>query len=29
VATVRSETRDQSGEVVQVLVSKIIVPRRV
>jgi len=28
VATVRSETRDQSGEVVQVLVSKILVPRR-
>jgi acyl dehydratase len=29
VATVRSETRDQFGEVVQVLVSKLVVPRRV
>jgi acyl dehydratase len=28
VATVRSETRDQSGEVVQVLVAKLVVPRR-
>src|SRR5262245_16888182 len=28
VATVRSETRNQSGEVVQVLVAKLIVPRR-
>ena len=28
VVTVRSETRDQSGEVVQVLVAKLIVPRR-
>lgn len=26
--TVRSETRDQSGEVVQVLVAKLVVPRR-
>jgi hypothetical protein len=29
VATVRSETRDQAGEVVQVLVAKLVVPRRV
>jgi acyl dehydratase len=29
VATVRSETRDQVGEVVQVLVAKLVVPRRV
>jgi acyl dehydratase len=28
VATVRSETRNQSGEVVQVLVAKLVVPRR-
>jgi acyl dehydratase len=28
VATVRSETRDQVGEVVQVLVAKLVVPRR-
>jgi acyl dehydratase len=28
VATVRSETRDQAGEVVQVLVAKLVVPRR-
>jgi acyl dehydratase len=28
VATVRSETRDQIGEVVQVLVAKLVVPRR-
>jgi acyl dehydratase len=28
VATVRSETRDQFGEVVQVLVAKLVVPRR-
>lgn len=28
VATVRSETRDQLGEVVQVLVAKLVVPRR-
>jgi acyl dehydratase len=28
VATVRSETRDQLGEVVQVLVAKVLVPRR-
>src|SRR5262245_30967080 len=27
-ATVRSETRDQSGVVVQVLVAKVVVPRR-
>jgi acyl dehydratase len=27
-ATVRSETKDQSGETVQVLVSKLVVPRR-
>jgi acyl dehydratase len=29
VVTVRSETRDQLGEVVQVLVAKLIVPRRI
>jgi acyl dehydratase len=29
VVTVRSETRDRSGEVVQVLVAKLVVPRRV
>jgi acyl dehydratase len=29
VATVRSETRDQFGEVVQVLVAKLAVPRRI
>jgi acyl dehydratase len=28
IATVRSETRDQLGEVVQVLVAKLVVPRR-
>jgi len=28
VATVRSETRDQFGEVVQVLVAKLVVPRK-
>jgi acyl dehydratase len=28
VATVRSETRNQFGEVVQVLVAKLIVPRK-
>ena len=28
IATVRSETRNQSGDVVQVLVAKLIVPRR-
>lgn len=28
VATVRSETRDQFGEVVQVLVAKLVVPTR-
>ena len=28
VVTVRSETRDQLGEVVQVLVAKLVVPRR-
>ena len=27
-ATVRSETRNQLGEIVQVLVSKLVVPRR-
>ena len=27
-ATVRSETRDQFGEVVQVLIAKLVVPRR-
>jgi acyl dehydratase len=29
VVTVRSETRDQLGEVVQVLVARLVVPRRV
>ena len=29
VVTVRSETRDQLGEVVQVLVAKLVVPRRI
>jgi acyl dehydratase len=29
VATVRSETRDQFGEVVQVLVAKLVVPRKI
>ena len=29
VVTVRSETRDQFGEVVQVLVAKLVVPRRI
>ena len=29
VVTVRSETRDQLGEVVQVLVATLVVPRRV
>jgi acyl dehydratase len=29
VITVRSETRDQSGEVVQVLVARLVVPRTV
>jgi acyl dehydratase len=28
IATVRSETKDQHGEVVQVLVSKLVAPRR-
>ena len=28
IATVRSETRDQSGEIVQVLTAKLVVPRR-
>jgi acyl dehydratase len=28
VATIRSETRDQHGEVVQVLIAKLVVPRR-
>ena len=28
VATIRSETRNQNGEIVQVLVAKLIVPRR-
>ncbi len=28
IVTVRSETRNQSGEVVQVLTSKLVVPRR-
>jgi len=28
IATVRSETRNQSGDIVQVLVAKLIVPRR-
>ena len=27
-ATVRSETRDQFGDVVQVLAAKLVVPRR-
>jgi acyl dehydratase len=27
-ATVRSETRDQDGEIVQVLIAKLVVPRR-
>jgi acyl dehydratase len=27
-ATVRSETRNQLGEIVQVLVAKLVVPRR-
>src|SRR5262249_7430803 len=27
-ATVRSETRNQSGEIVQVLIAKLVVPRR-
>jgi hypothetical protein len=28
VATVRSETRNQFGEIVQVLIAKLVVPRR-
>jgi acyl dehydratase len=28
IATVRSETRDQLGEIVQVLLAKLIVPRK-
>jgi acyl dehydratase len=28
IVTIRSETRDQRGEVVQVLVAKLVVPRR-
>jgi len=28
IATIRSETRNQFGEVVQVLIAKLIVPRR-
>jgi acyl dehydratase len=29
IATLRSETKNQHGEVVQVLVSKMVMPRRV
>jgi acyl dehydratase len=28
IATIRSETRNQSGEVVQVLIAKLVVPRK-